>query len=129
MGKTYNVCMNDCLLCSFNAEVQYIEETKSWFVDIPRDFQFPGLFFIRCKRHIESLGEMNEEECGEIGGLIQKYSRKSQIEANAQRVLAMSLGLSDPHIHYWILPKTQENENDVLKIKDAMKNILSHYKM
>lgn len=117
--------MKDCLLCSFNNKKQCIEETSGWYVDIPRDFEFTGLYFIRCKRHIESLGEMNGEESSEIGGLIQKYSKKSQDEAKAQRVLAMSLGLSDPHIHFWILPKTTENEAEIEQLRIAMRNILA----
>lgn len=120
--------MKDCILCSFNEKKQFIEETEGWFVDIPRDFTFPGLYFIRCKRHIESLSEMNEKESSEVGLLIQKYAKKSQDEANAQRVLALSLGLSDPHIHFWILPKTEENSDDVLKLRSAMGEILSRYK-
>lgn len=116
------------MLCSLNNIRQFVEETEGWFVDIPRDFEFEGLYFIRCKRHIESLGELNEEESSEIGGLIQKYSQKSQDEAKAQRVLALSLGLSDPHIHFWILPKTEENSDDVLKIRSAMGEILKRYK-
>lgn len=120
--------MDDCLLCSLNNKKQYIEETSGWFVDKSRDFEFEGLYFIRCKRHIESLGEMNELESSEIGLLIQKYSKKSQNEAKAQRVLAMSLGLSDPHIHFWILPKTRENENDILMLRTAMQAVLKRYK-
>ncbi len=118
----------ECLICELNEKKQFIEETEGWFVDIPRDFTFPGLYFIRCKRHIESLSEMNEKESSEVGLLIQKYAKKSQNEANAQRVLALSLGLSDPHIHFWILPKTDENSDDVLKLRSAMGEILSRYK-
>lgn len=120
--------MNNCPLCILNNKQQCIEETEGWFVDKSRDFEFEGLYFIRCKRHIESLAEMNEEESSEIGLLIQKYSQKSQDEVLAQRVLAMSLGLSDPHIHFWILPKTKENSDDVLKLRTAMGEILSKYK-
>lgn len=71
---------------------------------------------------------MNDEESSQIGSLIQKYSKKSQKEARAQRVLAMSLGLADPHIHFWILPKTKENSDDVLLLKKAMGEILKKYK-
>lgn len=126
--KLYNAFMDDCLLCSFNDKKQCIEETSGWYVDIPRDFTFEGLYFLRCKRHIESLAEMNKEESREIGSLIQKYSKKSQIVSKAQRVLAMSLGLSDPHIHFWILPKAAENESEVLQLREATRNIMSRYK-
>lgn len=120
--------MKECLLCSFNSNKQFIDETSGWYIDIPRDFEFKGLYFIRCKRHIESLGEMNIDESNEIGGLIQKYSEKSKNEAKALRVLALSLGLSDPHIHFWILPKTDINSDQIEQIRLAMKNLLSKYK-
>lgn len=119
--------MDNCKLCEFNKSGQNIEQTDHWYIDQPRDFKFAGLYFIRCKRHIESLAEMSEEESSEIGCLIQKYSKRSQDEAKAQRVLAMSLGLSDPHIHFWILPKTEDNESEVLQLREVMRNIISRY--
>lgn len=118
----------DCLLCKFNSKNQFIDETSSWFVDEPRDFEFPGLFFIRLKRHCEALSELTEEESSEVGSLIKKYSAKSYKVSKAQRVLAMSLGLTDPHIHFWILPKTQKNGQEVELIKEAMHSILRLYK-
>lgn len=118
----------NCLICTYNEKKQYIEESARWFVDVPQEFKFPGLFFIRLKRHCESLAELTVEESSEVGQLIQKYSLKSYDVAKAHRVLAMSLGLSDPHIHFWILPKTNENGNDVLQIRKAMQTILKRYK-
>lgn len=120
--------MRVCVLCLFNEKRQYIEDENGWFVDEPRDFKFPGLFFIRLKRHCESLADLTNEESSGIGHLIKKYSAKSYKISNAQRVLAMSLGLSDPHIHFWILPKTNENENDFLTLQNVMKTILKRYK-
>ncbi len=120
--------MKHCLLCSFNEKSQSIDETSGWFVDEARDFKFSGLFFIRLKRHCESLAELTDEESSEIGGLIKKYSAKSYEVSHAQRVLALSLGLSDPHIHFWILPKTQKNSDDVLLLKEAMGKILKRYR-
>ncbi len=120
--------MAECVLCAMNISKQFIEEGTSWLVDEPRDFKFPGLFFIRLKRHCESLAELTVEESSEIGQLIQKYSLKSYDIAKAQRVLAMSLGLSNPHIHFWILPKTSKNGNEVLTLRTAMQTILKRYK-
>lgn len=127
--KLYNwIVMQNCSLCLFNEKKQCIEEGRGWLVDEPWDYSFQGLFFIRLKRHCESLAELTSEESEEIGGLIQKYSAKSSEVSNADRVLAMSLGLSDPHIHFWILPKTSKNTEDVLKIREAMRIILKRYK-
>lgn len=120
--------MKRCMLCLFNEKEQYIKNSLFWVVDEPRDFTFPGLYFIRLKRHCEALSELNTGESKEIGELIQKYSLKSYEKSRAQRVIAMSLGLSEPHIHFWILPKTSENKNDVLEIQKAMQTILKRYK-
>lgn len=120
--------MEDCVLCLFNEKKQCIEESNYWYIDEPRDYSFPGLFFIRLKRHIEELSELTDEESEEIGGLVKKYSKKSYEVSKASRVLAMSLGLSDPHIHFWIVPKTEENEYEVLEIRNAMKKLVSRYK-
>lgn len=72
---------------------------------------------------------MNKAESSEMGGLIKKYSGKSQEDTKAQRVLALSLGLSDPHIHFWILPKTEENSDNILKLRTAMGEILAKYRI
>ena len=120
--------MDACLLCSLNDKKQFVEETSNWYVDIPCDFEFEGLFFIRLKRHCESLADLTDEESSEVGVLIRKYSAKSYEISKAQRVLAMSLGLSDPHIHFWILPKTDVNEEEVLHLRGAIQNIIRKYK-
>lgn len=116
------------MLCKFNQKGQHIENASFWVVDEPRDFVFPGLYFIRLKRHCEALYELTEGESNEIGGLIKKYSEKSYKVSKAIRVLCLSLGLSDPHIHFWILPKTTENEIDILTLRSAMQTILKRYK-
>ena len=76
----------ECSLCIFNSKALFIEETSAWFIDKSRDFEFKGLYFIRCKRQIESLAEMNEEESSQVGALIKKYSTKNQNETKAQKV-------------------------------------------
>ena len=57
-----------------------------------------------------------------MGHLIQKYSKISQKEAKAKRIIAMSLGFSDPHVHFWIIPVTGKTEKELFKIKSLMKN-------
>ena len=119
----------NCLICQLNTSKKFVvEESEFWQIDNPANFDFPGLFFIKTKRHIESLDDLSPEEAREIGSFIKKYAKKSKNISHAERVLAMSLGLSEPHIHFWILPKTLENGEQVMEISKAIKKLVGRNK-
>lgn len=103
-------------------------EGKNWQVDRPFDINLDGLFFIKTKRHVEELENLTSGETSEIGSLIKKFSKESRKKSNAQRVLAMSLGLSDPHVHFWIIPVTKKTEKDLVKIKKIMREFVDKYR-
>ncbi|GEM_PF-3729323 len=119
------VSATKCIVCDFNQNKKYIEhESKYWQIDISPDLTQNGLFFIKTKRHVEHMADLNENEYKEVGKLLKEYSQKSMQIAHAFRVLNMSLKLKDPHAHFWIIPITKENEENTKAISAAVKNFL-----
>lgn len=122
--------IKECLICNLNTSKDFLVfEGKYWQVDTPLDIKLDGLFFIKTKRHVEQLGELTDEETNEIGGIIKSFSRESQKISNASKVIAMSLGFSEPHIHFWIIPVTDKTEKDLLKISKAVKEFADNYRL
>lgn len=124
MEKTTN-----CFVCEVNRTKKFIIfESKSWQVDTPADIHLDGLFFIKTKRHVESLADLNREEQKEIGKLLATYAKKSKSVSKAKRVITMCLGLKDPHIHFWVVPYIKGNEEHILAISKAVKNLADKYR-
>lgn len=122
--------MDSCLLCELNlSQDNKIHETEFWRVDLPLDIKMPGLLFIRLKRHCEQLADLTVKESQDLGQLIKFASKKSQEIAKPRRVLAMSLGLKDPHLHFWIIPVREEDEENIKNIPFALRSIVSPYKL
>lgn len=118
-----------CLICELNSAGKFsVFTSNAWIVDLPFDIPLKGLYFIKTKRHIEHLSELNKDESKELGVLIQKYAKISKKETKAKRIITMSLGFSDPHLHFWIVPVTKDTEKELLKIKDLMKDFADRFR-
>lgn len=121
--------MDSCLPCRLNlSQDNKIHETDFWRVDLHLDIKMPGLLFIRLKRHCEQLADLTVEESTDLGRLIKFASEKSQEITPSRRVLAMSLGLKDPHLHFWIIPVREEDEENVKNIPQALRVIMDPYR-
>lgn len=121
--------MRDCLICILNQEKNYlIEETAWWQIDTPQDISLNGLYFIKTKRHIESLTDLLDKEAQELGGLLQKYSTKSKGKTHALKIITFSLGFTQPHLHFWVLPITENNYDLGKDIGRAVKQFADRYK-
>lgn len=121
--------MGNCLVCQLNREKTYtVEETKYWQIDTPKDIHLDGLFFVKTKRHIESLASLNAHEQRELGGLLQKYGSMSKRRARAVRVITMCLGFKDPHVHFWVVPVTKAGYSQALQIASAVKAFADSYR-
>ena len=135
MGKNYktikkiNSKAKKCLICALNETGIYnVHRGKYWFVDNPMDIKLNGLFFLKTKRHLESIEKLNDGEKKELGFLLTKFARKSKRLSNAKRVIVWSLGLKDPHVHFWIVPYTEDNEKEILGISKAVKKLANKYR-
>ncbi len=114
----------NCLICNFNKKRNVRVKSDHWVVGIAIDLNIKGLYFIKSKRHVEHLGELTEKEAKEVGGIIKLFSKISQEKAGAQRIIAMSLGFSEPHVHFWIIPVNNQTEKDLLKISKVVKDFV-----
>lgn len=118
-----------CFICKLNRTKEFrVFESKFWQVDTPADIYLNGLFFIKTKRHVESLEDLNKEEQQEIGNLLSIFAKKSKTLSSAKKVITMCLGLKDPHIHFWVVPFTKENELYIQAISKAVKNLADKYR-
>lgn len=118
-----------CFVCKVNKSRKFtVGEGKYWQIDTPADIHLDGLFFIKTKRHVESLDGLNNGEQQELGKLLHDYAKKSKKVSNAKRVITMCLGLKDPHIHFWIIPYTSENEKEIKNISHAVKKLADKYR-
>lgn len=118
-----------CLVCSLNRTKRFlVSEGKYWQVDTPMDIRLPGLFFLKTKRHVESLTLLNPGEQKELGQFLKIFARKSEKVARAKRVVTMCLGFKDPHIHFWIVPVTESNRSNFEGISSAVKRLADKYR-
>lgn len=120
----------DCSICRLNKTKEFmVFEGKYWQVDIPVNIKLNGLFFIKTKRHVEFLEDLNKKECQELGNLITAFAKKSKRITRASRIITMCLGLKDPHIHFWLIPITHENKHYINTISQAVKKLADSYRI
>lgn len=121
--------ISKCLVCSLNQTKRFLVlEGEYWQIDTPVDIRLPGLFFIKTKRHVESLTQLNAGEQNELGKLIKRFAQKSKKIAHAQRVVTLCLGFKDPHVHFWIIPVTKSNKPNFEEISQAVKKLADKYR-
>ena len=119
----------NCLICRLNKTKKFmVFEGKYWQVDTPVSINLNGLFFIKTKRHVETLEDLNKKECLELGNLISKFAKKSKKISKAARIITMCLGFKEPHIHFWLIPITHKNKHYINKISQAVKNLADSYR-
>jgi len=117
------------LICEFNNNASYVVlDSKYWRLSLSEDINVKGLFFLKTKRHVEHLSELKGYEAMELGGLLKKASIMCKEEGKAKRVIVMSLGFSEPHVHFWIIPVTDKTESDLLQIKNAVRRFADKYR-
>jgi diadenosine tetraphosphate (Ap4A) HIT family hydrolase len=105
-----------------------VKETAFWRVDESFDIKLKGLYFIKPKRHIEGPEELDKDERKELGELIREFSLKSKKETKAKKIIVFSLGFKVPHLHFWVIPVTQDTLPHILKISKAVKQFADFYR-
>lgn len=66
-----------------------------------------GYLFIELRRHIEGLGDMNEEEAAALGRMLQRISKLFKEYYAAEHVYAHVIGDQVPHLHIHVIPRYQ----------------------
>lgn len=120
---------NGCLICKLNRSGKYrIYADSFWVVDIPFDINLDGLLFLKSKRHVESLDELNKKERNSLGEVLAEFCKLSKKIASTNKVITMNLGFKDPHLHFWIVPVTNSNREYVKKISLAVKRMADGFR-
>jgi len=120
---------NGCLICKLNKSGKYrIYADSFWVVDIPFDINLDGLLFLKSKRHVESLDELNKKERNSLGEVLAEFCKLSKKIASTNKVITMNLGFKDPHLHFWIVPVTNSNREYVKKISLAVKRMADGFR-
>ncbi len=120
----------NCFVCEISSSKKNtIYVGKYWLIDTPFDIKLKGLFFIKTKRHVESIEKLTTHEAIELGKILVIASKKSQKLTKAKRIITWSLGLKDPHVHFWVVPVTEGNEKLIRdKISKAVKDFADYYR-
>jgi diadenosine tetraphosphate (Ap4A) HIT family hydrolase len=71
------------------------EDAHAWVVRHPQ-----GQTMIVAKRHVQNVGDLEEEEWLHLARVWHRVERT----LNAERVMVMKLGLQTPHLHVHLFP-------------------------
>jgi diadenosine tetraphosphate (Ap4A) HIT family hydrolase len=119
----------DCLVCKLNKNKNFrVLEASYWLVDRAFDIGLNGLLFLKTKRHIQNIEDLSICESKELGLVISKATKICKERSKAKRVIVMCLGLKDPHVHFWIVPVTDENLKEIKGIYKAVKILADKYR-
>lgn len=64
-----------------------------------------GDLFIELQRHVEGLGDINEEESAAIGQMLRRISKLLKEHYAVEHVYAHVIGDNVPHLHIHIIPR------------------------
>jgi diadenosine tetraphosphate (Ap4A) HIT family hydrolase len=74
----------------------------------PKDGEvYLGYLFLEVHRHIEGLGDMNEEEAVAVGKMLQRVSGILREHFDVDHVYSHVIGDHVPHLHIHIIPRYQ----------------------
>ncbi|MFH1971328.1 MAG: hypothetical protein ABIJ05_03010 [Patescibacteria group bacterium] len=119
----------NCLVCKLNKSRKFrVLETNYWLVDKSFDIDLSGLFFLKTKRHVQNIEDLTTFESKELGPTLLRITKVSKEKSKAKRVIVMCLGLKDPHVHFWIVPVTNDNLNEIKGIFKAVKKLADKYR-
>jgi len=92
-------------------------EDESTFVVLHNDWSIRGHAMIVAKRHVENLSDLGEDEWLRFARVWQRAERVLIELTNADRVIALKLGLKTPHLHVHLYPvKEDATRDDVFSI-------------
>ena len=86
-----------CVFCTDVTRAGEIleEDERSWVVRHPQ-----GQWMIVAKRHVQNVGDLDEEEWLHLARVWHRTERAMR----AERVMVMKLGIQTPHLHIHLFP-------------------------
>ena len=118
--------MIDCIGCSvINGDISppggIIHESAFWVVThciADPEPLLKGLLIIQPKRHVEHLSDMRTGEMQEFGPLLRNVTAALSEVLQPPKIYACSFGDGVRHVHFLVLPRTDEmlaDGSDVLR--------------
>jgi diadenosine tetraphosphate (Ap4A) HIT family hydrolase len=127
----------DCLPCAVVAGAVLppggiILERHGFVLTHAIDVPLPGFFVLSSRRHVESLGDLHEEEARHLGVLLRLISRAIERTLCPDRVYCCSVGENIRHLHFYFFPRTRalaHLENGVAIFPKAVRLAKAQYSM
>jgi diadenosine tetraphosphate (Ap4A) HIT family hydrolase len=86
-----------------------VHEDEYWHVDHAISPPFSkGWLIVKPKRHVESVGDLSAEEAASLGPLLKRVCAAVERALGAERVYVCSFGEEVRHVHFHVVPRTQE---------------------
>ena len=94
----------DCWVCTKAAE-EAIWSDEQWLVtSVPEPNGLPCVVLLFPRRHVD-LGELNDEEAGELGRMLVRVERAVRAVPHVGRVHVCRWGDGSYHLHYWFMAR------------------------
>ena len=111
-----------CELCdSAGATGDVVFEDEHTYVILHNDWSVRGHAMIVAKRHVENPFDLEEAEWVHFARMWHRAERVLRELTNADRVIALKLGLKTPHLHVHLYPvsasATREDVFDAINMK------------
>jgi diadenosine tetraphosphate (Ap4A) HIT family hydrolase len=110
-----------CGMCAHLHGDEVIWSDRHWAV--LRVGESAGCFHVVCRRHVEGLWNLSEEEAQSYGALLRRLTGEIARACNPERVFVISMGEKSHHMHAAVMPRLEGMSPDP-RFLDA---ILAHY--
>jgi len=120
-----------CLFCGFSGDVGddegnlVMERGKKWYIIINRYPYTTGHIMIVCNRHVSNFGELDEDEQGELTGMIARAESALQSAYKPDGInVGANLGRSAGagivgHLHVHLVPRWNGDTNFMSSIGET----------
>jgi diadenosine tetraphosphate (Ap4A) HIT family hydrolase len=84
-----------------------IHEDEFWVVSHHSGpYTDPGELMVKCRRHTESVAELNQPEAAALGPILRAAVTAIERAVRPERVYVASYGERQRHLHFFLLPRT-----------------------
>lgn len=102
-----------CVLCDDPAQTgDVVFEDERSLVMLHSDWSVRGHAMIVAKQHVENVADLGREEWLHFAALWQRAERVLLDVTNADRAIALKLGVQTPHLHVHLYPVTATTERE-----------------
>ena len=121
--------MIDCLGCRLNKTKECtIFSGEFWMLDVAYNIGCDGLLFLRSKRHVENISNLDKKESEEMGILLREGVEISKQISGSDKIVVFQLGFDVDHLHFWIFPVKKENKKLFGELRESVTDLANFYR-